>query len=168
MDGRSWARHANPKSVYSRMVGGTFVFLSFWSAFWIDWLAVIPIALALLWIVVNPRLFAPPPTTQAWATRAVLGERVFMERKRVPIPVEHERAAWITSSISVLFVGLTAYGFIDRNFWTAAIAWHAATVAKIWFCDRMAWLWDDMSDTNETYRAWKRGNWNAGLDNPKT
>lgn len=161
MDGVSWGKHGNPKSVYSRIVGGTFVFLSIWSVFWIGWFSAIPIAAAILWIYVNPRLFPPPQTTDAWATRGVLGERAFINRKLVPIPTEHQRAAWITSSLAIVFLALAIYGFVIEDFWTAVGGWHAATVAKLWFCDRMVWLWDDMKDSNPQYRAWNAGNWDA-------
>lgn len=164
MDAESWARHANPKSVYSRIVGGSFVFLALWSVFWIDWYAAIPITAALMWIYVNPRLFSPPKTTTAWATRGVLGERVYLRRANVPISAEHRRAAQITTGLALIFIALAVYGFVIRDFWAAAGGWHAATMAKLWFCDRMVWLWDDMADATPTYRAWKAGRWDVEAD----
>jgi hypothetical protein len=29
-------------------------------------------------------------------------------------------------------------------------------VAKLWFCDRMVWLYEDMSREHADYRAWLR------------
>jgi hypothetical protein len=29
-----------------------------------------------------------------------------------------------------------------------------AYLSKLWFVDRMVWLWQDMQDTNEEYRKW--------------
>ena len=27
-------------------------------------------------------------------------------------------------------------------------------LGKLWFLDRMVWLYEDMKDTSETYRSW--------------
>ena len=94
MTGRVWARHGNPLSVYSRLFSTTLVFLGLWSPFWIGWLGV-PIIVAVgFWVWFNPRLFPPPRTANAWATKGVLGERVFINRKRIAIPEGH-LARWL-------------------------------------------------------------------------
>lgn len=159
MDARAWARHGNPWSVYSRIVGGTFVFLALWSAFRLGWASLFPIGLAIAWVYLNPRLFEPPLHADAWATRGVLGERAFLNRSVVPISSEHERIANVTTGIAICFLVLAIYGFWTREFWTAFAAWHGATVAKLWFCDRMVVLWDEVSDRTEQYRRWARAEW---------
>lgn len=159
MDDRAWAKHANPLSGYSRLGGGTIIFLALWSPFWIGWTSIAPIALALFWIWINPRLFQPPKTADAWVTKGVLGERVFLNRKNIPIPAGHERAAWITTAISILFFAITVYGFFTRNFWAAFAGWHGAILGKIWFVDRMVWLWETMKDKDPQYAAWARADW---------
>lgn len=157
MDGNSWARHANPISVWSRIFGGSAVFLAIWSYHWFGWFAVIFIVAAALWIYINPRLFSPPVNVTSWSVKGVLGERIFLNRKRVPISRGHIRAAWITTSLAGPFVGLSIYGFIISDFWVACGGWHAATMAKLWYCDRMVWLWNDMQDADPAYQAWGRG-----------
>ena len=111
MDARAWARHGNPWSVYSRIVGGTFVFFALWSAYWLCWISLIPIGLAIAWVYLNPRLFKPPLSTDTWATRGVLGERAFLNRSVVPIPSGHEKIANVTTGIAICFVVLAIYGF---------------------------------------------------------
>lgn len=166
MDDRAWARHASPASVYSRIAGGTLVFFALWSVFWIGWLAAMPVALALAWVYLNPRLFAPPRTTASWATRGVLGERAFLNRRNVPVPPEHVRAAHATTALAVAFLALAVWGFWTGEFWTAFAGWHGSTVAKLWFCDRMAWLWGDVADAMPTYRRWSRAEWEADALEP--
>ena len=161
MDARTWARHANPWSVYSRIIGGTFVFFALWSGFWLGWLACFPIGAVLFWLWLNPRLFPAPLTTDSWASKGVLGERVFLGRKTIPIPAGFIRAGWITTGLAMIFLGFAVYGFIQRDFWLAFLAWHASTVAKLWFVDRMALLWDKVKDTHPLYRSWNAGDWNV-------
>lgn len=166
MDDGVWARHANPLSVYSRIVGGTAIFLALWSPFWIGWWGVLAIGVAAFWTWINPRLFAPPTESTSWATRAVLGERVFLARGKVPIPHEHWTVAMIATGGAAVFLGLAVLGFVMASFWLAFTAWHAATLAKVWFCDRMVWLWDDMKGATPDYQAWDRAEWDAVRDVP--
>jgi len=154
-----WARHANPWSVYSRIGGGTLVFFALWSPFWMGWWGGAAIAAAVVWIWLNPRLFPPPERTDNWASQAVLGERLFLNRKSVAVPSHHVRVAMIATGLSLAFLALTVFGFVRGEFWLAFTAWHGAALAKVWFCDRMVWLWRDVRHQTELYRAWDQGQW---------
>ncbi|GAB5468213.1 MAG: hypothetical protein Kilf2KO_12430 [Rhodospirillales bacterium] len=163
MDGTAWARHANPWSAYSRLAGSPLLFFAVWSLHWIGWWSLLPIALMAAWTWLNPRLFPPPTETASWASRGVLGERVFLNRKRIAIPREHLRLAWITTAASAVFLVLALYGLAVGNFWATFAGWHAAVLAKVWFVDRMAWLWDEMKDKHPVYRAWDRAEWDTAF-----
>lgn len=159
MDPKIWARHANPLSGYSRLLSGPAVFFALWSLWWISWWALLPIALIVVWIYLNPRIFPAPDNTDNWMTKAVLGERVFINRKAEPIPQHHVTMGWITSLVAMVFFLIAAYGLLVRDFWAGFAGWHAAILAKIWFLDRMVWLWEDMKDTTPRYQAWARADW---------
>ena len=159
MTAQSWARHANPLSVYSRIFGGTLVFLAFWSLHWIGWYAALVIAAAFVWVWVNPRLFPPPTHANAWATKGVLGERVFLNRRAVPVPAGFVRAAQVTTGLALACLVLTVLAFWQRDVWLAFTAWHAGILAKLWFCDRMVWLWDVMKDATPEYKRWAAADW---------
>jgi len=64
-----WSRHSNPKSGWTRVPTGPVIALAVYRR---DWRL---LALALLWVVVNPFAFPPPEDEDAWMTRAVLAER---------------------------------------------------------------------------------------------
>ena len=164
MNARSWARHANPISVYSRIFGGSLIFLAAWSPFWFGWSGAFLILLALVWNWVNPRLFPPPTDTKSWATQGVLGERAYINRKITPVPFGFEHAANLTTALSLTFLLLTIIAFIRQDFWFAFTAWHGATAAKLWFVDRMAWLWTKMRDATPEYKAWNRAEWDYESD----
>ena len=159
MDSATWARHGNPLSVWSRILSGPIVFLALWSPFWISWWGGLVILVTAGWIWLNPRLFSPPCHTKSWATQIVLGERVFLNRKNVPIPDHHRRAGMVTTLCAIGFMMAAGFGFLNQSFWLALVGWHAAIMAKIWFCDRMAWLWQDMKMGNEQYRRWNEADW---------
>src|SRR6478672_2795060 len=54
LTGDKWMRHANPLSVWTRFAVVPLIALAIWSRAWIGWYSLIPIALALTWIVFDP------------------------------------------------------------------------------------------------------------------
>ncbi len=163
MSGAVWARHANPWSVYSRILGGSAVFLALYSAHWIGWWAVAPVLASGLWAWLNPRLFPPPKRADGWAARGVLGERAFLNRRRVPLPARDAWEAHGWTALATLCMGPALYGLIVGEFWLACGAWHAATAAKLIFVHRLGQVWDRVKDAHPTYAAWARADWDAGL-----
>lgn len=159
MDDATWARHANPLSGYSRMVILPALTLAIWARVWLGWWALVPVATLVLWAFVNPRAFPPPDTTAAWITRGVLGERVFLNRATVPVPAHH--VAWAQGLTWVAAAGVPplAWGLhaLDPGFTIAGLA--LTMGGKLWFLDRMVWLWQDMRDADPAYRAWDRADW---------
>ena len=62
MDDAAWARHANPWSGWSRLTTLPLLILSLWSRQWLGWWALVPTALSLAWLWLNPHLFPPRST----------------------------------------------------------------------------------------------------------
>ncbi|QDC11615.1 hypothetical protein FHY55_13215 [Oceanicola sp. D3] len=143
MDDAVWRRHANPWSGWSRMLTTLpLLALAIWSRVWLGWGALVPVGLALGWIWVNPRVFPEPRRFDAWMSRGVLGERVFLEH-RGEIPAEHRRAGLVLGALSLPGALVLAWGL-----WTLWADWVVFGVVltalpKVWFVDRMAWLHDD-------------------------
>ena len=75
MDEESWARHANPWSVWTRAAILPLMVLAIWSRFWIGWWALAPVAALAVFAMVNPRLFPPPRNPDNWASRATFSPR---------------------------------------------------------------------------------------------
>ena len=152
-----WVRHANPWSVWTRLAIFPLWFLAIWSRIWIGWWALIPAGLLAVWTWLNPRVFKPYIDDRPWSTRAVLGERIFMNRRKVPIPKEHLRAAHILNGLAGAILGAAVIGFVMVHFWLALGGWLLAITLKIWFVDRMVWLYDIMSKSIPEYRGWSIG-----------
>jgi len=64
-----WARHSNPKSGWTRVPSGAVIVYAIYRRNWRL------LGAALVWTAVNPFLFSPPETDEAWMTRVVLAER---------------------------------------------------------------------------------------------
>lgn len=70
-----WARHSNPKSGWTRVPSGAAIVYALYRRNWRL------LGAALVWTVLNPFLFSPSPTEDAWMTRAVRAERWWFSEK---------------------------------------------------------------------------------------
>ena len=151
-----WERHANPWSVWTRIATFPFLIGAGWSFHWIGWWGVIPLGLVALWTWLNPRLFAKPAHTDNWSSRAVFGERLWLKRRERPIPAHHERVALVLTVISAGFAIVLVVGLVLDNAVMILAGGGLSVMAKIWFCDRMAWLFGDMARENPDLQDWIR------------
>ncbi len=157
LDDETWRRHANPWSVATRNTVLPILILAFWSRTWLGWYALVPVALALFWTWYNPRIFPAPHSFDSWAAHAVFGERFWLNRDFVPVPVHHRMVPNILSAVAgagMLFVIWGVYAFDP---WPTLFGMALVYCGKLWFLDRMAWLCEDMQETDE-YRSWTRRN----------
>lgn len=130
MSERTWSRHSNPWSGWTRAATFPLVLVPPWTRRW--WL-VAPLA---LWLWLNPRLFPPPADDSAWMTRGVLGEKLWMEggrRGRLEFGL-----GVLAGAADVVAVGM-AYG--RRPGYMAGFGM-AGWLLKMWFIDRMVALYD--------------------------
>ena len=143
MDDEAWARHANPWSVCTRFTCLPLIVLAIWSRVWIGWWALMPLALALLWTWANPRLFAAPKTMESWAAKGVLGERLFLNRHKVPVAAHHLRMAYILTGLSGVGMIVLGYGLGILDPWATICGLVLSIGPKVWFVDRMVWILQD-------------------------
>jgi Family of unknown function (DUF6653) len=154
MDDRARRRHSNPWSVYSRFTMVPLLALAFWSRVWLGWWSLILIAAVLLWLWMNPRIFPPPKSTNNWASKVVLGEWVWMNRKAVPVPRHHRRPPNILSIVGAIGAVIFVWGLFQLRPWLTAEGGTLMIVSKLWFADRMVWLYEEMKDATPEYRSW--------------
>ena len=118
--------------------------------------ALIFLVLIALWAFINPRAFPPPTSTKSWASRAVLGERVYLARARVPVPREHAAAATLLAGAGLAGMLVMLAGLLLAKPTVYLAGAIAAFLTKMWFIDRMVWLFDEMSRIHSEYAAWLR------------
>ena len=156
LDEEGWERHANPWSVWTRIATWPVLMLVLWSFHWFGIWSLLPLAVVAGWLALNPHAFAPPASTKSWASRAVLGERVYLLREAHPIPLEHVNAATllsIGSGLGALFMGA---GLLTQEPTAFVVGGTVVLLCKLWFTDRMVWLYEDMRDEVPEYAAWLR------------
>ncbi|WP_269620335.1 DUF6653 family protein [Zhongshania sp. BJYM1] len=150
-----WMRHANPISVWTRYSVLPFIVLAIWSRVWIGVWCAIPVLLSLAWMFLNPLLFNAPISTKNWASKAVLGERVYLNRDKIPLPEVHTIYLHVLLNF-LSFVGLVLaiWGAIYYSILAAVSGVSLAVIAKSWYLDRMVWLYEDMKESDQGYKAW--------------
>jgi len=154
MDEPTRRRHSNPWSVYTRFTMVPLLALAFWSRVWLGWGALAPIGVVLLWAWFNPRIFPEPKSTNNWASKVVMGEWVWMNRRSVPVPEHHLYLPNILSAAGAVGLVLFVWGLWILNAWIMVSGGVIMVMSKLWFADRMVWLYEDMQDATPEYSSW--------------
>jgi hypothetical protein len=144
MDDGAWARHANPWSGWTRVATLPLLVLAAWSRVWIGWWALPVLLLLFAWVWWNPRAFPPPLRWEAWMTRGVLGERLWLARDEMPVPERHRRVPNLLSAVASLGGLVMLWGVVMLEPWPTLAGMAVAMLGKLWFVDRMVWLHQDM------------------------
>jgi hypothetical protein len=156
LEGEGWMRHANPASVWTRFSALSLLALAIWSRDWIGVWCLIPVALALTWIVVNPLFFDVPTSTRNWASRAVLGERIWVDRDKVVLPEQFRSRtpALVANAYSTIGLGLLAYGLVDLGILAVVAGLLITHGGKLWYLDRITLLYAEMKGRSREYASW--------------
>lgn len=149
----NWMRHTNPWSVWTRYSVLPIIVLAFWSRVWIGLWYLVPAIISLGWMFFNPIFFKKPKSTDNWASKSVLGERVFLNRDKVKIPAHHQTAAKILNLVSSAGIIFAIYGIMKLALWPTISGIALTYLGKSWYLDRMVWLYEEMGNTPE-YRKW--------------
>lgn len=152
----NWMKHSNPWSVWTRYSVLPLIVFAFWSRIWIDWWCLVPGIVSLLWMFFNPIFFPRPSSTKNWASRSVMGERVFLNRDTIKIPEIHTGGIHtILNLISSSGMILAIWATVTYSVWGAILGIALAYLGKSWYLDRMVWLYNDMKEKNEEYKSWE-------------
>lgn len=129
-----WACHSNPKSGWSRVPTGAVIVYAVYQR---DWRL---LAAALLWTVINPILFAPPETEDAWMTRAVLAERWWLaERDSGTMGLAYPNICNTGGALASLWALYAAW---RRRPISAAVAALAMSGLKLWWLREIVQRYD--------------------------
>jgi Family of unknown function (DUF6653) len=139
----TWRRHANPWSVWTRFAAIPPLVLSIWSRTWIGWWCLVPLALVIVWLIVNPSAFAPVEKPVRWTERGIYGERIWAQDK--DIPQEHKRVLGLLLGLAAIGAVLLALGLITLSVWPTVFGATLVVVTQLWRIDRFATLYDTKS-----------------------
>src|SRR3954464_12976869 len=102
LGGEGWRPPANPWSVYTRIPIPVLLVAAIWTYTWIGWWSLVPVGVVCVWTAINPKVFPPPSSLEHWASKAVLAEPIWANRKKVAVPKRHRTAPAVLTAINAL------------------------------------------------------------------
>ena len=154
MTDETWERHANPWSVWTRFTAFPALILAAWGRAWLGRWPAVPIGAAILWTWLNPRFFGKPASTDTWASKAVLGERVWMNRDAVPLPPSYRTLPIVFNGLSAAALLAAIWGLVRLSVRPTVLGAGLAVLLKTWFLNEMVRLYDEVRDATPEYRSW--------------
>lgn len=156
LKGDNWMRHSNPASVWTRFGVLPMLAGSIWSRKWIGRRSLIPLAVSSAWLVVNPLFFRPPRSTKNWASKGVLGERIWAERDRSELP---DQFSSVVPTVAATYQGIglapLVYGLTALKATPTALGILIVQGGKLWYIDRMVLLFEEMKTRDPEYARWE-------------
>jgi hypothetical protein len=102
--------HSNPWSAWTRLFSAPLVFVPIWNRSWRQ------AAILGVWLIVNPIVFPEPKDDKAWATRAMLGEEMWIAKRPL------DRAMAFSVGTAAFGLGGVRGAYKQRLFPTAVCA----------------------------------------------
>ena len=132
----AWKRHANPWSVWTRFAAIPLMILAIWSRVWLGWWCLVPIAAVIVWLWLNPRVFAPIETPTSWAAKGIYGEKLWL-KERDRVPPDHLRVLRLLVPIGAAGFVLLVYGLVALEVWPTVFGASLIVLAQLWRIDRL-------------------------------
>jgi hypothetical protein len=145
LDGDIWLRHANPWSVYTRIPIPAALTAAVWSRTRLGRWSLVPVAAVCGWTWVNVRAFPAPQSLDHWASKAVLGERMWNAAENAPLAARHRSAVAILTGVNALGLPLIIWGTWARKGGVLVAGLAVQTLGKLWTLDRMVWFYEDVT-----------------------
>jgi len=141
MDDEAWRRHANPWSVWTRFAAIPAMLLAIWSRVWIGWWCLLPIAVVIVWLIINPRAFPPVDSPRGWTERGIYGERTWLQHRDV-VPPDHRAVLRLLVAAGSVGFALIIWGLVALLVWPTVFGATLVVGAQLWRIDRFGWLWE--------------------------
>ena len=90
----------------------------------------------------------------AWLRHANPWSRVWLNRDVIPVPDHHRIVPHVPNGVTAIGAVFVAWGLIELAVWPTLLGSVLVYCGKLWFLDRMVWLYEDMVEQHDQYRAW--------------
>jgi Family of unknown function (DUF6653) len=108
------------------------------------------------WMLLNPRVFSRPRSTKSWASKAVLGERIWIEAARSSLPVAfRSRVPAVVEWYQALGLPFIVYGLVTFDVVAAFTGVLIVQRGKLWYLDRMVLVFEAAKVTSAEYASWE-------------
>jgi hypothetical protein len=118
--------HSSPWSAWTRLLSVPLVFLPIWTRSWREG------AIVVVWLIVNPIMFGEPKNDKAWATRAMLGEEMWITKRPL------DRAMALSVGATAFNLGGLWGAYKRRLLWPTAVCTVGQVVLLLAYWREMA------------------------------
>ncbi|ELY63121.1 DUF6653 family protein [Natrinema versiforme] len=132
-----WRRHSNPKSGWSRTVVLPALLYAIYHREWKMAAAVVAFT------VLNPLLFSPPETDEAWMTRVVLAERWWKDRDRGVLGITYPN---VLNTVNIPVTLYAIFAASRRQPLRTALAGAGSMLLKFWYVGELVREYDVETD----------------------
>jgi hypothetical protein len=151
MTDEAWRRHANPWSIYTRFAAIPAMILAIWSRVWIGGWALVPVAVVVVWLWLNPHVFPPVTRPRNWASKGIYGEKLWL-LDRSQVPQEHRAILRLLIALGLIGFVLMGRGLWKLRLWPTVFGATLVAVAQLWRIDRMGILYEERERANAAGR----------------
>jgi hypothetical protein len=142
MTDEAWQRHANPWSVWTRFAAIPAFILAVWSRAWIGWWALVPIAVVVVWLWLNPRAFPAVTEPRSWAAKGIYGEKLWLAQRR-NLPAGYRPVLRFLGVVGGAGFVLLLVGLVTLLVWPTVFGASLIILAQLWRIDRLGRLYDE-------------------------
>jgi hypothetical protein len=141
MTDEAWRRHANPWSVYTRFAAIPAMIVAIWSRVWIGWWSLVPIAIVVVWLWLNPHVFPAVSEPRSWAAKGIYGEKLWL-LDPANVPGEYRLVLrWLIVPGLAGFM-LLIWGLVQLQPWPTVFGATLIVLAQLWRIDRLGQLYE--------------------------
>lgn len=133
----AWPRHANPWSVITRFAAIPAAIIAIWSRQWLGWWSLLPTALVVMWLAINPFAFSPIQNPSHWISKGIFGERLWLARTGLTENKFVLRALVVVGMLGIIVVGWGLYTYDVAACVIGAVITTAAQLVRIYLFARI-------------------------------
>lgn len=141
MSDEHWRRHANPWSVWTRMLGLAPIIGSLWFRDTLGWWTVAILVASVGWMWLNPRAFRAVTTPRSWAEMGIYGEKMWVDK--APAARPHRAAITRIALVAVPGTALLAWGLYALSGWPVLFGLALILLSQMWQIDRFVQIYRD-------------------------
>ncbi|MEV1242865.1 DUF6653 family protein [Nonomuraea sp. NPDC050022] len=141
MTDEAWKRHANPWSVWTRFAAIPLMMLAIWSRTWIGWWSLVPVALVVVWLIVNPHAFPAIEQPTSWTAKGIYGEKMWFQNRSLVVG-DHRKVQRLLIAVGLAGFALLAWGLVALEVWPAVFGATLVVLGQLWRIDRLGQLYE--------------------------
>lgn len=142
MTDETWRRHANPWSVWTRFAAIPLMITAVWSRAWLGWWCLAPVGAVLVWLWLNPRVFAPEDNPTRWAAKGIYGERLWL-KQRGHVPAGYRAVLRLVTVVAGTGFAVLTLGLVKLEIWPTAFGASLIVIGQLWRIDRLGMLFEE-------------------------